>query len=106
MRLTEEEFTRERRYQTVMYFVRKMLEQGLISEEDYCRIDTRNREKFKPFTGDLLSGNFLLCASKRVMNCTWKEADSHEECNETGTATAGSETENKGGGLRQGLDGD
>lgn len=64
------------------------------------------REKFKPFTGDLLSGNFLLCASKRVMNCTWKEADSHEECNETGTAAVGSETENKGGGLRQGLDGD
>lgn len=62
MQMTQEEFDRERRYQTIMHFVRKMLEEGLISEEEYHQIDTRNRQKLRPKTGDLLSGKFLLCA--------------------------------------------
>ena len=41
-------FERERQYQTVMHFVRKLLEEGLISEEEYCQIDTRNLEKWGP----------------------------------------------------------
>lgn len=90
MRLTQDEFTRERQYQTVMYFVRKMLEQGLISREEYCQIDTRNREKFRPFTGDLLSGNFLICASFRANMVAGKEAGNLENHNESGTAAAGS----------------
>ena len=36
MQMTEEKFDRERRYQTVMFFVRKMLDQGLITEEECC----------------------------------------------------------------------
>ena len=48
MRMTAEEFERERQYQTVMHFVRKLLEEGLISEEEYCQIDTRNLEKWGP----------------------------------------------------------
>ena len=63
MQMTQEEFDRERRYQTIMHFVRKMLEEGLISEEEYHQIDTRNRQKLRPKTGDLLSGKFLICAS-------------------------------------------
>ena len=74
MQMTEEEFDREKRYQTIMYFVRKMLEEGLISEEEYCQIDTKYREKFLPVTGDLLSGIALLSATHRGNMSPRKEA--------------------------------
>ena len=74
MQMTEEEFDREKRYQTIMYFVRKMLEEGLISEEEYCQIDTKYREKFLPVTGDLLSGIALLSATYRGNMSPGKEA--------------------------------
>ena len=80
--MTQEEFDRERRYQTIMHFVRKMLEEGLISEEEYHQIDTRNRQNLRPKTGDLLSGKFLQCASKRVIYGSGKEAESHEKSDE------------------------
>ena len=63
MRMTEEEFGRELRYQTIMHFVRKMLREALISEEEYHDIDTNNRHKMRPITGDLLSGKSLICAA-------------------------------------------
>ena len=34
MQMTQAEFDREKRYQVVMHFVRKMLHDGLISEEE------------------------------------------------------------------------
>lgn len=74
MLMTAEEFERERRYQTIMHFVRRMLMEGLISEEEYCQIDTKNREKLRPKTGDLLSGKFLLYASDRANMKPGKEA--------------------------------
>lgn len=74
MKMTQEEFDRERRYQVVMHFVRKMLDEGLISEEEYCQIDTRNRRIFLPITGDLLSGRTLLYAQNRANMVAGKEA--------------------------------
>lgn len=74
MRMTKDEFDRERRYQVVMHFVRKMLDEGLISEEEYCQIDTRNRQKFLPITGGLLSGRTLLYAQIRANMVAGKEA--------------------------------
>lgn len=82
MQMTREEFDRERRYQTVMHFVKKMLLEGLISEEEYREIDTRNRRKLRPKTGDLLSGKFLLCASDRANMAHGKEAWQDAESNE------------------------
>ena len=76
--MTPEEFDRERRYQTITYFMKKLLRQGLISEEEFVRIDTENRVKLKPATGSLLSGKFLLCTSDRVNMGAGKEADEHE----------------------------
>lgn len=73
MRMTEEEFDRERQYQMVMHFVRKMLSDGLISEEEYHQIDTRNRQKFHPIIGGLLSGKFLLYAAERANMDAGKE---------------------------------
>lgn len=74
MQMTQEEFDRERHYQTIMHFVRKMLEEGLISEEEYHQIDTRNRQKLRPKTGDLLSGKFLICAADYGNMSPGKEA--------------------------------
>ena len=79
--MTPEEFDRERRYQTVMHFVRKMLDQGLISEEEYRQIDTKNRAKFRPVTGTLLSGKSLLFKENRGNMLTGKEAQDFENGN-------------------------
>ncbi len=81
MQMTVEEFEQERRYQTVMLFVRKMLDQGLITEEEYCRIDTKNRAKFRPVTGTILSGKCLLFKENRGNMLAGKEAQSFENGN-------------------------
>jgi hypothetical protein len=81
MRLTADEFDRELRYQTVMIFVRKLLDQGLINEEEYCRIDTKNRAKFRPVTGTLLSGKSLLFMGNGGNMLVGKEARNHENSN-------------------------
>ena len=81
MQMTVEEFEREKRYQTVMHFVRMMLDQGLISEEEYHQIDTKNRAKFRPVTGTLLSGKSLLFKENRGNMLAGKEAQSFENGN-------------------------
>lgn len=79
MQMTNEEFEREKRYQVIMHFVRKMLSEGLISEEEYGQIDTKNRQKFLPPTCDLLSGRSLLYTPNRANMVVGKEAISHED---------------------------
>ena len=74
MQMTAEEFDRERRYQVIMHFVRQMLRRGLITEEEYYQIDTKNRAKFLPITSDLLSGRNLLYAPGRANMKAGKEA--------------------------------
>ena len=51
MRMTSEEFDRELQYQTITYFIKKMLSEGLITEEEFHRIDEANRQKYQPITG-------------------------------------------------------
>ena len=53
--MSREEFRNEKLYQTTMYFVRKMLSEGIISEEEYRQIDTIFLEKYKPVFGTLFS---------------------------------------------------
>ena len=74
MQMTGEEFEREKRYQVVMHFVRRMLSEGLITEKEYCQIDTKYRSEFLPVTGDLLSGRSLLYARHRGNMHSGKEA--------------------------------
>ena len=81
MRMTANELERERKYQTVMVFVRKMLEQGLITEEEYCQIDTKNRAKFRPVTGTLLSEKSLLFRENRGNMLVGKETRIYENSN-------------------------
>ena len=74
MWMTQDEFEREKSYQVVMHFIRKMLRDGLLSEEEYRQIDTKNLRKLRPKTGDLLSGKFLIEAGFRGNMTHGKEA--------------------------------
>ncbi len=58
-RMTEEQFRAEKLYQTTMNIARRMLSQGLISEEEYCQIDTIFLEKYRPVFGTLFSAMSL-----------------------------------------------
>lgn len=78
MRMTKEEFDRERRYQLLMYQVKKMLREGLITEVEFLEIDTRYRQKYRPKTGGLLVRKDLLIQRKRVMNSAGKEVSDGE----------------------------
>ena len=58
-RMTEEQFRAEKLYQATMNMARRMLSQGLISEEEYCQIDTIFLEKYRPVFGTLFSAMSL-----------------------------------------------
>ena len=53
--MSKEEFRNEKLYQTTMHLARKMLEEGIISEEEYRQIDAIFLEKYKPVFGTLFS---------------------------------------------------
>ena len=53
--MSKEEFRNEKLYQTTMHLARKMLEEGVVSEEEYRRVDTIFLEKYKPVFGTLFS---------------------------------------------------
>lgn len=53
--MSKEEFRNEKLYQTTMHLVRKMLSEGIISEDEYRQIDTIFLEKYQPVFGTLFS---------------------------------------------------
>lgn len=53
--MSKDEFRNEKLYQTTMHLARKMLEEGVVSEEEYRRIDTIFLDKYKPVFGTLFS---------------------------------------------------
>lgn len=55
MAVNKEEFRNEKLYQTTMHMARKMLDEGMISGEEYRQIDTIFLEKYKPVFGTLFS---------------------------------------------------
>ena len=60
--MSRNDFQNEKLYQaTTMSIARRMLHDGLISEEEYRQIDTIFLEKYRPVFGALFSG--LLLAS-------------------------------------------
>ena len=83
MRMSEDEFGRECGYQTTAYFLRKMLDEGLISESEYMLAEEKFRRKYHPVTGSLLSGKFLLCVQNRANIGIDKEGKTNEEYSET-----------------------
>ena len=53
--MSKEDMRREKLYQTTMHITRKMLKDGIISEEEYRRVDKIFLEKYKPVFGTLFS---------------------------------------------------
>lgn len=53
--MSKEEFRKEKLYQTTMHIARKMLDGGIISEEEYRQIDTIFLDKYRPVFGTLFS---------------------------------------------------
>lgn len=53
--MSKEEFKNEKLYQTTMHLVRKMISEGIISEDEYRQIDTIFLEKYQPVFGTLFS---------------------------------------------------
>ena len=53
--MSSSEFHNEKLYQATMSMARKMLHDGLISEEEYRQIDTIFLEKYRPVFGTLFS---------------------------------------------------
>lgn len=58
--MSKEEFKNEKLYQTTMHIARKMLNEGLITEEEYRQIDTIFLEKYQPTLGTLFADIDLL----------------------------------------------
>lgn len=53
--MSKEEFRNEKLYQTTMHLARRMLVEGIISENEYRQIDTIFLEKYRPIFGTLFS---------------------------------------------------
>lgn len=53
--MSKEEFKNEKLYQATMHIARKMLNEGLITEEEYRQIDTIFLAKYQPVFGTLFS---------------------------------------------------
>ena len=53
--VSKEDFRNEKLYQATMGMARKMLSEGLISEEEYRQIDTIFLAKYQPVFGTLFS---------------------------------------------------
>ena len=53
--MTKEQFHNEKMYQATMGMVRRMLSEGIISEEEYHRMDKIFLEKYRPVIGTIFS---------------------------------------------------
>ena len=51
--MTKEAFQREKMYQATMGMVRRMLSEGLISLEEYAKVEQIFLEKYKPLIGSI-----------------------------------------------------
>ena len=65
MTLNKSQFNTETHYQVLMYLVRKMLRESLLTLGEYRQIASRYAASVSPPTGDLLSTNDLLFRRER-----------------------------------------
>jgi len=54
--MSRDNFNRERLYQASVAVARIMLNRGVITQDEYCRIDTILLEKYQPILGSLQAG--------------------------------------------------
>ena len=64
--MTEEQFRNEYLYTSTMQQVRKMVEMGMITDAEYCRIETKMRAKYLPLSDGLLSESWRKLQPKRA----------------------------------------
>ncbi|MCD8074181.1 MAG: hypothetical protein LUF27_03935 [Lachnospiraceae bacterium] len=57
--MSEEQMKNEKLYQATMSMVMRMLENGIINEQEYRQIDTIFLEKYRPVFGTLFSDTRL-----------------------------------------------
>ena len=62
--MSEHEMQNEKLYQATMAMTRSMLNQGLITEDEYRQIDTIFTEKYAPSSGTLFSDIDLINVEK------------------------------------------
>ncbi len=58
--MSEEKFQAELQYQTAIAIAKNLLDQGLLTDEEYTVIDTNLQAEFQPTLGTLLSENSLI----------------------------------------------
>lgn len=51
--MTKEQFEREKNYQIMLWIAKSMLQRGLITKQEYKKIDTMMFEKYCPLVGAL-----------------------------------------------------
>jgi len=51
--MTQEQFEREKAYRVTLSIAKTMLQNGLINEQEYKKIDTMMIEKYRPLLGVL-----------------------------------------------------
>ena len=54
--MNSEQFKRERLYQSTIAIVKTMQKNGLITEDEFCQIDTMFLNKYRPLLGGLKVG--------------------------------------------------
>ena len=54
--MNSEQFKREKLYQSTIAIVRTMYKNGLITEDEFCQIDTMFLVKYRPLLGGLKVG--------------------------------------------------
>ena len=53
--MSKEEFRNEKLYQTTMHIVRKLMQDGIISADEYSQVDAVFLKKYKPLFGALFN---------------------------------------------------
>lgn len=66
--MTSDEYESEKKYHLLMYQVKAMLRQGLISEAEFDQIEVKYRTKYRPKSGDLLVRKDLISERIRGIN--------------------------------------
>lgn len=74
-----DDFHNEMRHELVMHQVRRMLNAGLISLNEFRDIEKHFNAKYNPITGGLLVETDLLCVPERVINGRGKEGSGNEK---------------------------
>ncbi len=57
--MDEKQFRAEKMYGASLFVAKSMLKKGVISKEEYEKIDTLLLEKYRPMVGALLAGKSL-----------------------------------------------